>query len=112
MSHASKLVLSICTFVVGLVPAARAEVRVVDGTGAPGTFATIQSACDASSDGDTVLVKAGTYATFALVNKGITVSAYPGASVHVTGCIRIRSLNAGKTAVLIGLTTTGVPSGF
>jgi hypothetical protein len=94
-----------------LASRAGADVRIVSTTGAPGTFASIQVACDQSADGDVVLVQSGTFATFALVNKGITVAAYPGSAVQITGGIRIRNLAQDRTVVLIGLRVLGVQNG-
>lgn len=108
---AMPLVRGLLVAAVFLAPLANANVRLVDSTGAPGTFTTIQAACDQSADGDVVLVRSGTYAAFALVNKGITVANYPGAIVHVSGGIRIRNLAAGKSASLLGLEVQGISGG-
>src|SRR5262245_36286230 len=87
---------------------ARANVLIVDANGAPGTFTTLQAACDAAAEGDTVLIKSGTYAGFAVADKALTVATDSNAYVQIYGAVRVRNLAAGKTAVLIGLKANGV----
>src|SRR5688572_17225523 len=87
---------------IGIAMVARAgNVHVVDlhGTG----LTQIQSGVDAAVDGDVVLVKSGTYASFVVPNKGLAIVADTGADVRVLGAIRARNLAAGKTLLLANL---------
>ncbi len=68
------------------IPLAAQAVQLVG----PGGFATIQAAIDAAAPGDTVLVDAGVYPSFA-VGKPLTITAMPSALVQVvtTGNVAI-----------------------
>src|SRR5437867_7856524 len=91
-----------------LAPAARAgNVLVVDASGG-GAFTQIQPAVDAAADGDTILVKSGTYGSFVVGDKGLAIVGDAGASVQVAGAIRARNLAAGRTLVLENLDATGI----
>lgn len=92
-----------------LAPLVRADVRVVAPTGAP--YAEIQAAVDAASDGDVVLVKSGTYASFVIRNLSVAIVADAGAVVDVEGSIRVSGVAATRTVVLAGLRATGTISG-
>jgi hypothetical protein len=72
----------------------------------PGAFHDIQSACNAAAERDTILVEAGTYPTFEVVDKWLTIAS-DNASVTVSGGARVRNLQAGKRVTLVGLTLTG-----
>jgi len=72
--------------------------------GAPRGFATIQAAVDQAEDGDSVLVKSGSYPGFAIGNKGISVVADTGATVVVDGGVSVAGVPAGLSALLAGLT--------
>jgi len=69
-------------------------VIVVD-AGGGATYA-LQPAVDAADDGDTLLVKSGTYAWFAVSNKAIAIVGDAGALVHINGAVRVRNLAAGR----------------
>ncbi len=71
--------------------------------GGPHGFPTIQTAVDLAGDGDTVLVKTGTYPGFAIGSKGISVVADTGATV-VTDAVSVNGVPSGRSAVLAGLT--------
>lgn len=105
---ASRLVLCGCA----LVPTAHsisADVLVVDGGGgADHTF--IQAAVDAAADGDTILVRGGGYAGFSIVDRSLNVVADAGASVSVSGAVRVLDLSIEKDVLLAGLTGIGIPS--
>jgi pectin methylesterase-like acyl-CoA thioesterase len=73
---------------------ASADVLVV-AAGGGGDFLEIQAAIDAANEGDTILVKSGTYLSFLIVGKQLEVLADTNASVHVDGAVRVRSLEAG-----------------
>jgi hypothetical protein len=91
-------------------PAARADVLVVDAAGGPGTdFTSIVAAVAAAADGDTILVRSGSYAAFTVNDKSLTISAHAGATVLVNGRIDVPALGASKFLVLRGL-TTGTPA--
>lgn len=91
-----------------LAPLVRAgNVLVVDPSGAAGTHPEIQSAVSAASDGDVVLVKTGTYPTFTIANKDVSVVADTGAVVQVTGTVRVMLLAATRCVLISGLDITG-----
>jgi hypothetical protein len=70
-----------------------------------GQFTDIQPAIDAAANGDTILVKAGTYSSFAIVGRArLDVVADAGASVHINGTVRVR--NCTGYIVLSGLVVT------
>jgi hypothetical protein len=87
------------------------DVLIVQHNGPPATFSSIQTACNAAHERDTILVKPGIYPAFEVVDKWLTVVAEAGASVSVSGGIQVRDLQAGKRVTLIGLTSTGAPTG-
>ncbi len=69
----------------------------------PGNFSTIQDAVDQAADGDSILVKAGSYAGFSIVNKDLRVFADQGSVVNVLGHVSVNRLAASKVVVLAGL---------
>jgi hypothetical protein len=82
-----------------------ASVLVVAPSGAP--FTEIQAAVDASSDGDVVLVRSGTYASFVIRNQELAVVADVGAVVQVAGAIRVSGVGPTRSVLLSGLKATG-----
>lgn len=88
-------------------PLAAQSVHVVDDDGgAP--FATIQAAVDFAQPGDVVLVRAGDYAEFQLLGKGVSIVADAEAEVRVLGSVgsmtsEVGDLPAGQRALLRGL---------
>jgi hypothetical protein len=87
-----------------------ADVLVVDASGG-GNYTQIQAAVDAAVDGDTILVKSGSYVSFVVDDKALTIVGDTGASVQVAGAARVRDLSASKTFVLQRVTATGTGSG-
>lgn len=87
------------------IRAATANVWIVAPSG--GTFTDIQPAVDAASDGDVVLVKNGSYGSFVVANKTLSIVAEAGHSPFVTGAVRIRNVPAGKSVLVAGLTAQG-----
>ena len=87
----------------GAVGAAQ-TVRVVDATGGAGSgYTTIGAAVTAASDGDVVLVRAGTYSeSIVLDGKGLVVQAEVRAAVRVKQIV-VRNLPAGRVATLRGI---------
>ncbi|MCA8971907.1 MAG: hypothetical protein KDC95_19125 [Planctomycetes bacterium] len=78
---------------------------IVDATGA-GDHKTIQAAVDAASDGDRILIRAGTYDVFKIVDKSLTVLADQGATAYnylSTESSTIERLSAGKRVAIDGL---------
>lgn len=89
---------------------ARADVWIVDEFGG-GDFLRIQPAVNAASDGDTILVKSGSYPGFEVIDKALTITAELAATVDVEGSARVVDLSASKTVVFAGLTCVGVSGG-
>ena len=88
---------------------AHANVLVVNASGgAP--FLDIQSAVDAAANGDTILVKSGSYDSFFIANKSLAVVADDNANVIVNNGVEVRSLAANRDVVLAGLTLHGDPN--
>ncbi len=99
-------VLARFAFVSVLVLPATAGVLIVDAKLSTG-FVDIQSAVDAAHDGDTLLVKSGSYAGFTLVDKELTVVADELNDVQIVGTIVVEKLSAQKTVLLTGLSAIG-----
>jgi hypothetical protein len=83
-----------------------ANVLVVDASGG-GSYTQIQAAVDAAVDGDTVLVESGSYLSFVVSAKSVSIVGDTGSDVHVVGAIRVRDLAAGQTLVLENLKAAG-----
>lgn len=82
-----------------------ADVHVVDASGG-GDFTTLQAAVNAASDGDTLLVRSGSYSGFLLTGKGLSIVAERGAEPQIAADVRIQGVPAGRTVVLSGLRVT------
>jgi hypothetical protein len=93
-----------------LVFPASAGVWIVDAS-LPTGFVEIQSAVDAASDGDTLLVKTGSYSGFVLVDKDLTVVADELNDVQIHGTIAVEKLGAEKTVLFAGLNVVGETDG-
>ncbi len=94
------LLVSVC---LTLAATLSANVLVVAPSG--GQFTQIQPAIDAAGNGDTILVKGGSYSGFAIVNRArLDVLADAGASVQVDGAVIVRDCPG--YIVLSGLTVT------
>lgn len=78
------------------------EVAVPDGP-----YTTIQSAVDAASDGDFVLIKNGTHAGFTLDGKAVSVAIDIGSTSTIQGSVVVKNLPAGKSLALTRLRVTG-----
>lgn len=89
--------------------AAQGQVWVVDDQAGPGVdFTSIQAAVDASSDGDTVLVRAGSYAeTVAIVARALALIADTGADVQVQGGLHVSGTQASQAVLLRGMRVPG-----
>ena len=81
------------------------NVLVVDWQG-PG-FTHIQHAVDAAQNGDTIIVRNGTYPEFWLVNRELAVVAAPGHTVIIDGSVEVRFLASDRDVLLSGLTIVG-----
>lgn len=71
--------------------------------GGPRGFPTIQAAVDRAENGDSVLVKSGTYPGFAIGGKAISVVADTGATV-VVDAVTVDGIPSGLSVLLAGLT--------
>lgn len=108
MSHPTLRALLALAVLATASRSALADVLVVAPTGAP--YAEIQAAVDAANDGDVVLVKSGTYASFVVRNQELTIVADAGAVVNVDGAIRVSGVSATRSVLLSGLRATGTVS--
>jgi hypothetical protein len=100
--HSVRLAVACTAVILPLRAAGATDVWVVD-QGGGGDFTAIQPAVDAAADGDTVLVRAGSYAGFAVNSKGVAVVADVGALVELQGSVQIVNLPIGSVAHLAGL---------
>lgn len=73
-----------------------------------GNFTQIQAAIDAASDGDVVLVKTGSYDTFVVNDKDLSILTDVGNAATVQGAIRVTNLAAGKSVLVAGLSARGI----
>ncbi|MCB9882787.1 MAG: hypothetical protein H6834_13435 [Planctomycetes bacterium] len=79
---------------------------IVDATGA-GDHKTIQAAVDAARDGDRIIVRAGTYDLFKIVDKSVTLLGERLSNVYnffAQGASSIENLSIGKRVTIDGLT--------
>ncbi|MCK6446685.1 MAG: hypothetical protein L6Q99_09870 [Planctomycetes bacterium] len=86
---------------------AQSQVLVVSPTG---PYTQLQAAVDAASDGDIVLVKAGTYGALSIGDESVSIVADTAAAVS-TGAISITDLSASHRVVLSGLQKNGWSGG-
>lgn len=76
---------------------------VVDANNGPGThFTDLPQAVAAAQDGDTILVRSGTYAAFTVSNKGLTIRG-AGAATTIVAQPTIGAMMAGQVVYLSGL---------
>ena len=96
---------SFATF--ALSASTRADVVVVDAGGA-GQYTQIQAAVTAAQDGDTILVKPGSYSAFTIDDKSLSIVGDSATPINVSGTIVVKNLAATRSAVLAGLKSTGL----
>ncbi len=82
------------------------HVIVVDAAGG-GDFVQIQPAVDAARDGDTILVRNGSYDAFRVVDKALSIVG-DGSGVLISGEVRAHGLESGKVLTLVNLRVTAV----
>ncbi|MEM7306804.1 MAG: hypothetical protein AAF682_09045 [Planctomycetota bacterium] len=83
---------------------ASGNVHVVGPVAGPGVdFTNLQSAVDAAAADDLILVESGSYAGFTVQSKPLTITADLGASIDISGTVRVELLDAGEVVVLSGL---------
>ncbi|MCE9595661.1 MAG: right-handed parallel beta-helix repeat-containing protein [Planctomycetes bacterium] len=70
-------------------------------------YPSIQTAINAAADGDTIVVRSGTYGTFAVDGRELAIVAAPGASVIVNGSVRIEHTALDAVVLLAGLQVAG-----
>jgi hypothetical protein len=102
MMLGSRTLILACISALSLPASAFQIVRVVQ----PGAAAAIQTAVDAASDGDVVLVHAGTYGSVRVTNKSLSLVADPAGSVTVNS-LTIDTMSAARTCSVSGLRMTG-----
>lgn len=79
---------------------ALASVLVVSTTSGP--YTTIQAAVNAAQDGDTVLVRPGSHASFTVDDKALSVVGDGASPVTLSGRITVQNLAAARTVVISG----------
>lgn len=73
-----------------------------------GVLPNIQSAVNAATSGDVLLIAPGSYPSFTIDGKSLNVFALPGDAVHVDGTITITNIGAGQRVVLSGISATAL----
>lgn len=73
-------------------------------------FADLPAAIAAAANGDTIVVRAGTYSRFDLVGKAVTIRGEGASTTHVVDSSPVRIVNAGGTVLLSGLHVTCSPA--
>jgi len=91
-----------------LAPAALAQSKVWTVGGAQPHFTDVQSAIDAASAGDTLLVRAGSYNGILLDGKALSIAADSGTLVVLQGQSEIRNLPAATSTQFVGLQFIGL----
>jgi hypothetical protein len=94
-------VLSVSVLALSSAPALAGVITVDDSGGAD--FTDLPAAVAAAESGDTLLVQPGTYSSFILEGKPLTVLGLASGQVQVLGSTRVRDLSAGTLAVLCQL---------
>ncbi len=84
-------------------------VHVVDANAGP--YFEIQDAVDAAVDGETILVRTGSYQSFVVNNETLAIVGDAGATVLVIGAVRARYLAIGKQLVVQNLEARGMDTG-
>lgn len=92
-----------------LAPAlsAQASLWTVDDDGGA-DFTAIQDAVDAASDTDVIVVREGSYDSFAIVGRAVAVVAEQGEAPEIVGAIEVADLAPGQTVHLRGLSVPRV----
>jgi hypothetical protein len=85
-----------------------ADVILVDAAGG-GSFTQIQAAVDAAVDGDTLLVKPGSYLGFSIAGKALNIIGDVGTRPTVTKLVTVSGLAAGQTVTLARLSVAVGP---
>ncbi len=83
---------------------ALAQVLTVASPPGPGEYPNIQTALDAAVDGDAIVVAAGTYPSFVVFAKDVSIAADSAQSVLIEGGFAVRALLAEQSVVVRGLT--------
>ncbi|MEM7198953.1 MAG: hypothetical protein AAF628_01720 [Planctomycetota bacterium] len=103
----------VCSSLIALLTAATAHAQttwIVAEGGGPGVeFRRIQDALDEAADGDTIVVRAGSYPEFRLsTSKGVLIAGEPGAIVGTAGGVffEVTDLVAGRTFSMRNLSFT------
>jgi len=92
-----------------LAAAAPCLADVLDVGGPSPDYNQISQAVVAGADGDVIRIWPGKYKSFTINDKSLTlVSAQQSGTIEVEGTIRIRNLSAGRSAVLSGVSGSGV----
>jgi hypothetical protein len=80
--------------------------------GPGGLYARIQDAVDAASDGDTILVRAGTYSSVLIDDRALQVVADATDIVAVKEGITVQNLSTNRNVVLLGLEVPAAGSAY
>lgn len=107
MRSPSRIALSLIALPV-LTLAVRADVLIVDAAGG-GDFVALAPAVAAAAEGDTLLVRPGSYGALVIQGKSLRVAADPAGVVRVKG-IEVSELALGQGVVLSGLESHVAPT--
>ncbi|MFT4710628.1 MAG: hypothetical protein ACI9D0_000715 [Bacteroidia bacterium] len=100
------LVLTLLALALSSGPALAGQVWVVDDNGGPGVdFTDVDQAVAAAADGDTLLIRAGSYSDLIVFDKSLSVIADTGPIPTIAGA-SVRNISAGKVVRLAGLKIT------
>jgi len=96
--------------VIGSAGLAQAQgVRIVEPSGGS-NFPDIQAAVDAASDGNVLLVGAGTYPGFTIDGKSLILVALPQGAANVQGTVFVQGLAPHQEVALVGFNVSATPS--
>lgn len=99
---------ALSVWTVSLCSSALAENVVIVDAGGLQSYPGLQSAIDAASNGDVLVVAPGVYAPFTIDDKTVWIEAATPGTVQVDGTVTIQNLKKAKYVVLSGLSITGL----
>ena len=100
--------LTLAFALLSLAPSAQAQSHVWTVGGTQPHFNDVQSAINAATAGDTLLVRSGTYNAFLLDSKALSIAADTAATVFLQGQTEVRNLPAGAATQFVHLQFIGL----